>query len=202
MDKWVIRTPRNKKVCVRSEPPEPSAQVPSFPELPDELWHHIAKQLALHGNNTVQEHRDNVKDIGTARLLKRRLANSLGPMIYVQTFRRMMKEREQKRKAQSDAEINDNQVSPTEFNIRREQRHQEDMYDLMMFMVYADTCNLLRKKQVRTPEAAGVLALLELNVDCKEFAERTGGFGNLDGQRLPHPGVLGRSFPVILRQTA
>lgn len=201
MDKWVIRTPRKKKVCVGSEPSQPSEPEPSFPELPDDLWGHIAKQLALHGNSTVQEHRDQVKDIGTARLLKRRLANLLGPMIYMATFRRIMKDREEKRKLKSDAEILDNQVTPSVFNIRREERHQQDMYDLMMFMVYADTCNLLRKKQVRTPEAAGVLALMQLNVDCKEFAARTGGFGN-PGAFVPHPGVLGRNFPVILRQTA
>ena len=130
------------------------------PELPDELWNRIA---SFNLNRDDAHSMPDISIISKMRLIKRSLFTYLSDAIYKKMFKRMIKQREAIRLAQTEADHDNPELSET-MRLRLENlRLREDNHDQVLYAFYLNMCNLMHRKVAKTPEAAGVVAALMLN---------------------------------------
>lgn len=132
----------------------------AIPELPDDLWNRIACF------NLVNSDAHAIPDltiISKMRLIKRSLFTYLSNAMYKRMFKRLIKQREAIRLAQTEADNDNPELSDT-MRLRLENiRLREDNHDQILYSFYLNMCNLMHFKKVKTIPAAGVIAALMLN---------------------------------------
>ena len=138
-------------------PPSTGAVVP---ELPDDLWNRIASfNLTLDDAHAIPD----ISIVSKMRLIKRSLFTILSNVMYKKMFKRMVKQREAIRLAQTEAEKDNPDLSDT-MRLRLENlRLREDNHDQILYAFYLNMCNLMHFKRTKTIPAAGVVAALMLN---------------------------------------
>lgn len=139
--------------------PPPSTGV-VVPELPDELWNRIASYNLTHDDaHSIPD----ISIVSKMRLIKRSLFTYLSSAMYKKMFKRMIKQREAIRLAQTEADQDNPELSET-MRLRLENlRLREDNHDQILYSFYLNMCNLMHFKRTKTIPAAGVFAALMLN---------------------------------------
>lgn len=138
----------------------PPASTGVVPELPDELWNRIA---SFNLNHEDAHSFPDISVISKMRLIKRSLFTYLTDAIYKKMFKRMVKQREAIRLAQTEADHDNPELSRT-MRLRLENlRLREDNHDDVLYAFYLNMCNLMHFKKVKTIPAVGVVAALMLN---------------------------------------
>ena len=132
----------------------------AIPELPDDLWNRIA---CFNLVNDDAHAMPDITIISKMRLIKRSLFTYLSNAMYKKMFKRLIKQREAIRLAQTLADKDNPELSDT-MRLRLEnKRLREDNHDQVLYSFYLNMCNLMHFKRVKTTCAAGVLAALMLN---------------------------------------
>ena len=138
----------------------PPASTGAVPELPDDLWNRIA---CFNFVNDDAHAMPDITILSKMRLIKRSLFTFLSPVIYKKMFKRMVKQREAIRLAQTEADKDNPELSDT-MRLRLEnKRLREDNHDQVLYTFYLNMCNLMHFKMAKTIPAAGVIAALMLN---------------------------------------
>jgi len=181
----------------RSEAPALVRHTPAsaIPELPDELWNRIACF------NLVNDDAQSIPDItiiSKMRLIKRSLFTYLSNAMYKKMFKRLIKQREAIRLAQTLADKDNPELSDT-MRLRLENtRLREDNQDQVLYAFYLNMCNLMHFKRAKTTCAAGVLAALMLN-KINHVATDPLEWGNHEGFDRPvWSGVSNGDVPLTL----
>tara|TARA_B100000767_G_scaffold240228_1_gene235902 strand:- start:107 stop:673 length:567 start_codon:yes stop_codon:yes gene_type:complete len=138
-------------------------------QLPDEIWLVIGRLC----NFVAQD----IKETSKLRLVKRSLANQLSPMLYKQAFKRLVNQRAAKRTALNAEDDANEALSPIQRAHRQYTRHTTDILEQQSVQIYLNMCNTLRSGLVKTPEAAGFVALLQLN-------QQPSGLENISGHEV------------------
>ena len=138
-------------------------------QLPDEIWLTIGRLC-----NFVEQ---DIKETSKLRLVKRSLANQLSPMLYKQAFKRLVDQRAAKRAALNAEDATNDALSPLQRANRQFTRITKDHLEQVSVQIYLNMCTLLRSGFVKTPEASGFVALLQLD-------ELPSGLGNVVGHEV------------------
>ena len=138
-------------------------------QLPDEIWLAIARLC----NFVAQD----IKETSKLRLVKRSLANQLSPMLYKQAFKRLVNQRAAKRAALNAEDATNEALSPIQRAHRQYTRITTDTLEQLSVQIYLNMCNTLRSGLVKTPEASGFVALLQLD-------QQPSGLGNVVGHEV------------------
>ena len=167
----------------------------AIPELPDDLWNRIACF------NLVNEDAHAMPDItiiSKMRLIKRSLFTYLSNAMYKKMFKRLIKQREAIRLAQTEADKYNPELSDT-MRLRLENlRLREDNHDQVLYSFYLNMCNLMHFKRAKTTCAAGVLAALMLN-DIKRNTTDSLEWGNREAFDRPvWSGIANGDVPLTL----
>jgi hypothetical protein len=172
--------------------PPPSAGV--VPELPDDLWNRIATfNLNHEGAHSIPD----ITILSKMRLIKRSLFTFLSPVMYKKMFKRMVKQREAIRLAQTEADKDNPELSEN-VRLRLENlRLREDNHDQILYAFYLNMCNLMHFKTTKTIHAAGVVAVLMLN-KINQMATDPLEWGNEAFDRPPWKSMTSGDIPLTL----
>ena len=146
------------------------------PELPEELWQKIAKLNC-----------ESVQSTGNTRLIKRSFANTLSSTIYRQMFARMIEKRRIQRINEALLDNLNPNLSQNQLLHREQTRLREDNHDLVLKNLFLFMCSAMGRGEIRSPEAAGVYALLNLDKISSNFVDASF-FGNNNDSGDPRLG--------------
>lgn len=122
-------------------------------QLPDEIWLVIGRLCAS----------EEMKETSRLRLVKRSLANELSQLLYKQAFKRILHQRQAVRAAETAADAANEAFLPIQRAHRQYPRIIMDHMETLMLDIYSNMCASLQHGLVKTPEAAGFVALLQLD---------------------------------------
>ena len=131
--------------------PPPSTGV-VVPELPDDLWNRIA---TFNLNHDDAHSTPDISILSKMRLIKRSLFTFLSPVMYKKMFKRMVQQRQAIRRAQTEADKDNPELSGT-MRLRLENlRLREDNHDQILYAFYLNMCNLMHFKTAERSRCRG-----------------------------------------------